>query len=219
MVQIFVSHTHKDVDFCNKFDVICAREGIKAFRSEFEMISPAWTTIKHAINNSVALFLLVGKGLVKNQEAQDDSWKYTQNWIAYEIGVACQSGIDVWAICDNVKINFPMPYITNYIISGLNTPMNSSPLREVFKGYANNKRYMCPNLFKQGGHVYSNAIQCPHTNCKIFFNLIETIKKDKQITCPQCLKDIVLSNQLPRRIDDEELRAVQEIMKTWIRQI
>ncbi|MCK9565428.1 MAG: TIR domain-containing protein [Methanothrix sp.] len=217
MVQIFVSHTHKDIDFCNEFDVICAREGIKAFRSEFETISPpAWPTIKNAINNSVALFLLVGKGLVNNQQAQDDSWKYTQNWIAYEIGVACQKGIDVWAICDNVKINFPMPYINNYIISGLNSPMNSSPLREVFKGYVNNKSYMCPNLFKQEGHIYCNTILCHHTDCKIFFNLLEKIEKEKKITCPQCLRDLIL-NSHPYKIGEEEMRAIQEVVKTWFK--
>ena len=218
MVQIFVSHTHKDENFCNDFDVVCAREGIKAFRSEFETIRPpAWTTIKNAIDNSVALFLLVGEGLVNNQEAQDDSWKYTQNWIACEIGVACQKGIDVWAICDNVKINFPMPYITNYIISGLNSPMNSSPLREVFKGYANNKRYMCPHLFVHEGHMYGNVIQCHHTDCKMFFNLMETVEQGKQITCPQCLRGFTLSNPTPYRLTDEEKMMFKKTMETWIK--
>ena len=120
MRQVFVSHTKKDEKFCDQFDRVCARVGIKAFRSEFETIStPAWKTIKEAINKSIALFFLVGKELVKSQNENEPEWRYTQNWIAYEMGLACQKGIDVWAICDDVLINFPMPYINNYLAVSL----------------------------------------------------------------------------------------------------
>ena len=62
MKQVFVSHTKRDKEFCDAFDRVCARVGIKAFRSEFEeILTPAWKTIKEAINKSVALFFLVGK--------------------------------------------------------------------------------------------------------------------------------------------------------------
>ena len=63
--QIFISHTKKDEEFCDIFDRIVARVGIKAFRSEFEAISaPPWKTIKKAMNKSMVLFFLVGKKLV-----------------------------------------------------------------------------------------------------------------------------------------------------------
>ena len=62
-VQVFVSHTQKDVEFLDIFDRACARVGIKAFRSEFENIElPAWKTIRNEIRKSRVLFLLVGKG-------------------------------------------------------------------------------------------------------------------------------------------------------------
>ena len=106
ITNVFVSHTKQDEKFCDIFDRACSRVGIKAFRSEFEEIElPAWRTIKDAINKSTAIFFLVGKELVKNQQFGDSNWKYTQNWIAYEIGVACQKGINVWAICDDVEIH------------------------------------------------------------------------------------------------------------------
>ena len=82
VTQVFVSHTKRDVNFCDAFDRVCARVGIKAFRSEFETIRvPAWKTIKKAINDSIALFFLVGKKLVEAQAQHwhDPQWKYTQN--------------------------------------------------------------------------------------------------------------------------------------------
>jgi hypothetical protein len=58
MSKIFISHTQKDVVFCDEFDDIANSVGIKPFRSELENIpTPAWETIKDEIkNNSVALF-------------------------------------------------------------------------------------------------------------------------------------------------------------------
>jgi hypothetical protein len=114
MGSIFLSHTRKDKIFMDKFDTIVARTEVEAFRSELEDIPrPAWKTIKERINESNALFLLVGQKLVDLQESHDEDWDFTQNWIAYEIGIACQKEIDVWVICDkNVGINFPVPYLS-----------------------------------------------------------------------------------------------------------
>ena len=112
--QVFVSHIQRDEQFCDLFDRACARAGIRAFRSEFETIaSPAWQTIEQQVSRSQAIFLLVGEELVKSQVRADPNWKYTQNWIAYEVGLACQRNIDVWVVCDaKVVINFPVPSVT-----------------------------------------------------------------------------------------------------------
>ncbi len=116
-----MSHTKLDKEFCNLFDNACARVGIKAFRSEFETIPlPAWETIRDEIRRSSAMFLLIGRELVNMQEKScreseaGRTWKHTQNWIVYEVGLACQQGIDVWVLCDNVAINFPVPYFNHY---------------------------------------------------------------------------------------------------------
>jgi len=86
-MQIFYSHTQKDRKFCDKFDNICASTGIRRFRSEFEKIDPpAWRRILNEINQSIAVFVLVGKELVKFQDSNNPEWKFTQNWISYEIG-------------------------------------------------------------------------------------------------------------------------------------
>ena len=36
--QVFISHTERDVEYCDIFDRGCARAGMRAFRSEFETI-------------------------------------------------------------------------------------------------------------------------------------------------------------------------------------
>ncbi len=183
MVQIFISHTKKDEGFCNVFDTVVARVGVKAFRSEFEAIEyPAWRTIRNAINNSVAVFFLVGNELVKNQDNGDSGWRHTQNWIAYEIGVACQKGIDVWAVCDNVNINFPMPYINNYFNLSLKRPDAFNYMKIVLENYKDGYSYPSPYLLKPLG------VECVY--CKIVFNLHVTLQPGEIIKCPQCLNDL-----------------------------
>lgn len=45
-----------------------------------------------------------------------ENWKHTQNWIAYEIGIASERLKDVWVLCDDVEINFPVPCLNNYAL-------------------------------------------------------------------------------------------------------
>jgi len=183
--QIFISHTKDDVEFCDKFDRAVARVGIKAFRSEFETIEiPQWKTIKEAMEKSVAMFLLVGKELVAHQRDPTPDWKYTQNWIAYETGLACQKGIDVWVICDKVEINFPVPYFNNYDVWGLSLRENIDWLKSVLNFYNSGGSYAEP--------IPNKRIHCQHKDCRINFNLHSALPKGATIKCPQCLRDIVL---------------------------
>lgn len=186
--KVFVSHTKEDEDFCDKFDSVCSREGVIPFRSEFEKISkPEWSTIKKAMNESSALFFLVGKNLVELQEKHLPEWRYTQNWIAYEIGLACQMEIDVWAVCDNVLINFPMPYINNYLTISLKD-----------KDTFNYVRYIVLDIYKQGKSfpLYSKSVEgktltAECASCGALFNLHVRHKKGEGIRCPQCLQDLI----------------------------
>ena len=191
VVQVFMSHTKLDKKCCDKFDSAAARVGVKVFRSEFETLeSPAWKTIKDAINKSSALFLLVGKELVRSQALSEsnkkarESWKHTQNWIAYEIGLACQLGIDVWVICDSVNINFPVPYLNNYEIWGVRPEDEVSLkwIRWVFEGY--NKGHSFPVV-----GVSDVKCSCPY--CGATFNLHSVLPKKMEVPCPTCLRSMV----------------------------
>ncbi len=182
--QVFVSHTKEDIELCDMFDRACARVGLKAFRSEFETIEiPQWKTIKEAMDKSIAMFLLVGTQLVAHQMHPTPDWKYTQNWIAFETGLACQKGIDVWVYCDNVDINFPVPYFNNYAIYGMRTKENFDWLRGVLDLYNRGTTFREP--------IETKYTSCPYKGCGIDFNLHSVLPPGQTIKCPQCLKDIV----------------------------
>ena len=190
MTQVFVSHTKKDKRFCDAFDNACASVGMKRFNTDdFEIIpKPAWKTIKEEMDESIALFFLVGKELVKSQDLNDPDWRYTQNWIAYEMGLACQLGIDVWAICDDVLINFPMPYINNYLTVSLRHRPAFDYLREILEAYKEGKNFSFPHVDDSGNDF---GVSCPYDNCKMEFNLHVELQPGDEIKCPQCLGDVV----------------------------
>lgn len=186
MASIFVSHSKHDASFCDAFDRIVARVRLRAFRSELENVAaPAWQTIHKEINSSVALFFLVGKELVKQQDSPSQSWLHTQSWIAYEIGVACQKGIDVWSICDDVDINFPMPYVNNYLTVSVRHKEAFEYLRYILEQYGAGKTYPCSDP------TDPKFARCPYDDCRIEFNLHVILQKGEKIACPQCLRSMV----------------------------
>lgn len=184
--QVFVSHTKKDESFCNEFDTACARAGMKSFRSEFETIKPPpWRDITNAMKKSCAMFLLVGKNLVKKQKAHGPEWEHTQNWIAYEIGLACERGIDVWVVCDDVNINFPVPYFNNYALRDSSTKDQIAFMRWFLEAY--DKGLSFPFDASDRG------LTCPTEECAIEFNLHTKLKPNAEVICPHCLKPMVFS--------------------------
>lgn len=183
---IFMSHTQLDTDFCDRFDKAVARVGIRAFRSEFEAIKPpAWRTIKNKIVGSRAVFLLVGRELQKAQALSDSSiearekWKYTQNWIAYEVGLACMKGIDVWVICDKLEINFPVPYLNNYSLGLHSDKTEIGYIRWVLEEYSRGRTFP---LGRDKRNIF-----CGYDNCKAEFNLHTPIPAKYPVVCPTCL--------------------------------
>jgi len=192
--QIFVSHTKKDAEFCDILDRVCARIGLRAFRSEFEKIElPAWKTIKDAMDKYIAMFLLIGSELVNAQELREADWTYVQNWIAYEIGLACERGIDVWVVCDDVKINFPVPYFNNYSPFSFRDEPNFSIMRGWLEIY--NKGYTFP---APGKDIERKFTFCPYNDdCGIEFNLHATLEPEAEIICPACLRTIVHRKGFP----------------------
>lgn len=183
-VQIFLSHTKLDKDFCDRFDNAAARVGLKFFRSELENIeNPAWATIKEELEKSAALFLLVGKELVSAQASSDsakrEEWKFTQNWISYEIGMACQRQMDVWVICDRVEINFPVPYLNNYEVYGIDIENKKSLAwwKDILEDYKKGVTFQAldPEI----------GFKC--LNCGTSFNVRSILKARSRLICPTCL--------------------------------
>jgi len=201
-----MSHTKRDEDLCDKFESMTTRVGgFKVFRSEFESVKPpGWKTIKKAMNDSVAMFLLVGKELVKAQElAENDpdsreAWKYTHNWIAYEVGLACQQNKDVWVICDDVHINFPVPYLTHYSVTGIHRqdPGNIEYWKHILGNYLHREKLKLPRFFQ---------IDCPYIDCKAFYELRTPIIEKGEVICPTCLKSMSFPSGWPTKDKLEEI--------------
>jgi len=195
-IQVFVSHTQKDSNFCDKFDIVCARVGVKAFRSELETLSaPPYISIKNAMNNSRALFFLVGKELVKNQGTGDREWNHTQNWIAYEVGLACQLGIDVWVVCDDVELNFPMPYINNYSTIALTKRDAFDYMKTILAEYVQGRTFPFPYIDAHGTDL---GWRCPYPDCKMEFNYHVTFSKGGTVVCPHCLRIFTFPHDHPK---------------------
>jgi len=188
---IFLSHTRLDNDFCDRFDNVCANVGIRRFRSEFAYIEkPSWRTIKKQLGVSIALFLLVGKKLVEQQAyPKSPDWKFTQNWISYEVGIAHQRNIDVWVICDSIDINFPVPYFNNYQPFGLEGFDRMAYLEDMLSFY---QRGYSISFEVNQGRLHTS---CP--TCGIEFNLHTTLKVNQVVVCPQCLHGIQFLEPFP----------------------
>jgi hypothetical protein len=198
--QIFLSHTKKDVKFCDLVYKLFAGVSLKAFRSEYENIKkPEWQTIKNAMSESVALFFVIGPELAKNQQTRSVEWVYTQNWIAYEIGLACQLGIDVWAIVDGrYQFNFPMPYINNYFPTklvprtwwqpewGLKQDAGYMFMKNIIEIYEDGMSFPLHNKALDILPFYQ-PITCKHCGAKYNYYQIDA-RPTLFVRCPQCLK-------------------------------
>ena len=109
--QIFISNSAKDSQtveyFVHKFN----DTGVKPVRMEYEQWSrnckPNWMWIKDEIQKSKVLFLLLTKNIIKKE--------YTQNRVAFEIGIAsmCAPLIPVFVFREE-NIDFPVPYLNHY---------------------------------------------------------------------------------------------------------
>lgn len=69
--------------------------------------NPNWMWIRNEIKKSKALFLILTKNITKRE--------YTQNWVAFEIGVAaaCDPPVPVFVFKEQ-KVDFPVPYVNHY---------------------------------------------------------------------------------------------------------
>ena len=183
--KVFISHSRLDKNYCDSFESVCNWARIKSFRSEFENIEkPPWKTLKREISQSPVLFLLIGKEFTKIQKnltintPEYQRWMATQNWIAYEIGVSAQKGIEVWVLCEDPDIYFPVPYFANlYFWEG-----NLAEQRELIfflETYSKNRYIM---FDKRMRHTCSNP------NCRITYNIIQPLAKGAKIKCPSCLR-------------------------------
>jgi hypothetical protein len=186
-VQIFESVSKHDKDTAKRFDSIAQKEKITVYKAEYETLkTPAWQTVKEALQNSKALFFVVGPKLVEAKTKGDKEWSQINGWIGYEVGLAIALNLDVWVICDNnVAINFPIPYVNNYSL-GIETKPNGYEVK-VLRSYAVGAKF-------EFGYSKSRRFYCPNKACGGQFNLHNVLQKNDSVVCPMCLKVIPFPN-------------------------
>jgi hypothetical protein len=193
--QAFISHTKKDEEFCDVIDDAIEKIGFKRFRASFEKIEPPeWKSIRNEMNNSNVLILAVGNELIKNQSLHNKEWHFTQNWIAYEIGLASEREIDIWVICDDVRINFPVPHLTFYLPYSLRRDEVLSNFNWHFTLYQTRQRMPYPLTEDQ--KIW--CIVCPY--CHNEYNLYARIPKGQTVICPTCLKELYFDYDFPKNL-------------------
>jgi hypothetical protein len=187
MEQIFISHSKHDVEYCEILRSACTEAGLFPYLAEYDEDTeekPVWKIIKRQIQNSCALFIAIGKELVDRTEEHSKSWRYTQNWMSFEIGLACELGIDVWVFCDDVVINFPVPYLNQYLPDNLKSKAVFDSFVAKLNFYRLYPRVPFPLKSLEKNYLY----ECPA--CGAVYNLYITIRRGEDLTCPSCLNVI-----------------------------
>jgi hypothetical protein len=186
-IQIFESISKQDKETNKRFDTVASKEAVTIYKSEYENLkAPVWQNIKDALQNSKALFFLVGPKLVEIKNKGGNEWSLIRGWISYEVGIALALNLDVWVICDNgVTLNFPVPYVNNYSL-GIETKSNGYEAK-VLRGYGEGAKF-------EFGYSPSRRYYCPNKACGAQFNLHNVLQKDESIVCPMCLRVLTFPN-------------------------
>jgi hypothetical protein len=180
MARIFLSHSKGDEDIVKFFLQAGGLAGVEIKAMEFESVpSPPWKYIRDQIALSRALFVLLGPNVV-------DKGIHTQNWISFEIGIACETArsliTDIWVFEPfNSHIKFPIPFLNHYVLYDLNQRNHLDYIRKIMEGY----KTVLPIMRKISQGVAD--ITCPYDTCGVTFRLHSEVK---QFECPACRKTI-----------------------------
>ena len=189
MPQIFVSHSRFDTGIRKEFsEVFAVAKGAYPTYMEFEKFHPpAWQKIRDEVSSSQALFVLLGPNIRRTI--------HTQNWVAFEVGLACAFGKEVWVFEQSgSNIDFPIPYLTDYMIYNLEDKKHFKYVRKIIKGYGK----PIPILPLGVDHRTKRAIPtgvlvtCPYGNCRSSYLSHTDVKS---FSCPSCRQQIEKSNK------------------------
>lgn len=180
--QIFLSHSKHDKKIRNFFMASFSQvDGIIPQTMEFgETLPPPWTHIKDEMEKSKAVFILLGEGVV-------ESGIHTQNWISFEVGLACALKKDVWVFEQrNVDVHFPIPYLNYYFHYDPENDESLMKIREIIRLYAE---------APEDKPVTTNSLVfvCPSESCKVEFRLPlieDKVVLPSRISCPACRRKI-----------------------------
>ncbi|MGI0154681.1 MAG: hypothetical protein ACREDE_00880 [Thermoplasmata archaeon] len=96
------------------FERACAKAGVELREMELEAPErPPWRSIRREIVRSQVLFVSLCEAL------SGIDYRHTQNWIDYEVGLACMRNMPIWVFQpEGTEIDFPVPYATHTLVYG-----------------------------------------------------------------------------------------------------
>ena len=171
MTKIFLSHSKEDKEMRDFFLKVFGLAGVQAVSVEFEYFPPPpWQFIKNKMLSSDAIFLLLGPNVI-------DRGIFTQNWISFEIGLACQLRKEIWVFeQSNIPVRFPVPYLDNYVLYDPENRDHLNYIRSIIEAYK-----VIP-LLRKFPAAYAR-VTCPNQKCKVSFHLCTEIE---EFECPSC---------------------------------
>jgi len=208
MDKVFITHSRHDAPVLSHVLALVKEAGVEPLLYQYDPSgdSCAWNQIRDAIRDSGALFVVLSSNL--------SSSAYTQNWVAFEVGVAAALQRPVWVFEElGGHVPFPIPYLTDYMPYDLGDPN----LRALVTGAA-----AAYNLEKQRQGIISGGLLggllqgapgmlvgaalgaltnapkgpqgasliCYHLDCKTRFNLYVDLR---EFPCPACRRQLRFS--------------------------
>ena len=213
MVRVFITHSRKDEALLE--DIKKIFKETKVFYDVYDPKStdkkPDWEYIRTQISKSDAIFLLLGPSI--NPEHRESA--HTQNWVSFEVGLACSCNPPKRVIVFHPAYNpkkdsgydqnkFAIPYFTDYVYYDSNNPNSYSITLDIIshirtgislKEIASKSfgtRMIDNGVIKRsspedGTEFIFGDKKCP--KCKIQFGFFSC---DCFILCPNCNKEINL---------------------------
>lgn len=199
MASIFISHSKRDVGAINAFCQVFARTTMRAIFEEFEnYVVPPWLKIKNDIHQSSAAFVLLSPHL--------SGTPYTQNWVSYEVGLACALNKPVWVYEPwGAPVLFPIPYLTDYIFYNPTDQQHLDSIKALVETYDPSPAMLGLGLGAIIGGLVSGGpgagvgamigaavsqrkspgipICCPHESCRVQYRIYSQFQ---QLICPAC---------------------------------
>jgi len=196
--QIFVSHSRYDEEIRKELsEVFAVARGADPVYMEFEdFLPPAWQKITNEIRSSEALFVLLGPNLSKTI--------HTQNWVAFEVGLACAFDKEVWVFeQEGSYIEFPVPYLTDYMIYDLKDKTHFEYVRKIINGYGKPiPRFpFLENHRTKRGIPIGRWTACAYDNCRSVFLLHTQVES---FSCPSCRQTL---QSIPEPRSEESKQA------------
>ncbi|WP_162858623.1 hypothetical protein [Candidatus Nitrosotenuis aquarius] len=190
MVSVFVSHSKHDIELRKFFAEIFSGIGLRAHFMEFAELGGkyAGNEISWMIragffsgHDTTAVFVLLGKSLAN---PPTNTPEFTHNWISFEVGAAAGCRKPVWVFEEFDKnIQFPIPFVTDYVKYDLDNVDHLKILRQIFKEkiqYPSGQQTIKP---KQN-------VKCPWENCNAEYRFWSDADA---INCPVCRRGITFN--------------------------